>query len=35
MFISGSFAYNTLRSSPEWNELDAGDIWDDRPDWNY
>ena len=35
MFISGSLTHFTLRSSPEWNELDARDIWDDRPDWNY
>lgn len=35
MFITGSLTHFTLRSSPEWNELDAEDIWDDEPDWNY
>ena len=35
MFISGSLAYDTLRSSIEWSELVYEDIWDSSPDWDY
>lgn len=35
MFISGSFAYNTLRSSIEWTELVYEDMWDSSPAWDY